>query len=126
MGKMGQFPHFGPQSAKKGARNHLFNKPFGPGRKMRAEMRFWAQKCDFGGQNAILGPKRPKMRFGLQNHFLGYMSCPGSKGLLNKGFRGSFFALLEPKCKSELNFAFLGNKVQKGGDFALLEPAVLK
>ena len=62
-GKMGPFLHFGSQSAKKGARNRLFNKPFGPGRQMKPKMRFWAQKCDFGGQNGILGPKSPKSAF---------------------------------------------------------------
>ena len=57
VGKMGSFSHFGPQSVKKGTRNHLFNKPFGPGRKIAARMRFWAQNYDFVGQNSILGPK---------------------------------------------------------------------
>ena len=59
MGKIAPFSHSGPQSAKKGARNRLFNKPFGPGRQMTPKMRFWAQKLDIGRQNGILGPKSP-------------------------------------------------------------------
>ena len=63
MSKIGPFPRFGSQSAKKGARNPLFNKPCGPGRKMGANMGFWVQKCVSGGQNAISSPKGPKSAF---------------------------------------------------------------
>ena len=48
--KMSSFSVFGSQSAQKGSSNHLFHKPFGPGRKMNAKMRFRAQ-------NAFLGTK---------------------------------------------------------------------
>ena len=63
MSKMGQFPRFGSQSAKKGARNPLFNKLFGPGRKMGARMQFSAAKLVFGRQKVISGPKSPKIPF---------------------------------------------------------------
>ena len=83
-------------------------------------MRFWRPKWDFGPQ------KSQKCVFGLQNHFLGSISLPGSQGLWNKGFRGSFFALLEPKCKNGVSFPLLGTEMEKRGHFAFLEQKVLK
>ena len=84
------------------------------------KVRFWRLKWDFGPKMA------QKCVLGVQNHFLGSIALPGSKGLWNKGFRGSFFALLEPKSKNGLIFPLLGTKMQKRGHFALLEPKVLK
>ena len=91
MGKMVPLTHFGPQSAKKGARNRLFNKPFGPGRLMSPKMRFWAQKCDFGGQNGILDPKSPKSAFlDPKITFWGPFRSLAQKAYETKGFRSLF------------------------------------
>ena len=62
--KMSSFSVFGSQSAQKGSSNHLFHKPFGPGRKMTPKVLFWAQKCTYCIK---MGFWSPKTRFGLQN-----------------------------------------------------------
>ena len=114
---MGPFSHFGPQSAKKGARNLLFNKPFGPGRKMTAKMRFWAQKCDFGGSNAILGPKWPKSAFWESKiTFLGPFRSLAQKAYETKGFVAPFSHFWSKNPKGA-NFSTFGQQNAKKGSF---------
>ena len=114
MGKMGPFPHFGPQSVKKGARNHLFNKPFGPGRKMGAKMRFWVQKCVFGGQNAILSPKSPKSAFlEPKINFWGPFRSLAQKAYETKGFGHLFSHFGGQNAKMGPFCPFWGPKMEK-------------
>ena len=116
-GKMGPFLHFGSQSAKKGARNRLFNKPFGPGRKMSAKMQFWAQKCDLGGQNGILGWKWPKSAFwDSKITFWGPLRSLARKAYETKGFVAPFshFWSQNPKLGS---FSTFGRQNAKKGSF---------
>ena len=127
MGKMGPFSHFGPQSAKKGAGNPLFHKPFGPGRKMSAKMRFWAPKGDFGGQNGILGPKWPKNAFWESKiTFWGPFRSLAQKAYETKGFVAPFSHSWSQNPKMDSFFHFWATKCKKRGHFALLEPKVLK
>ena len=100
MCKFRPFSHFGPQSAKKGARNHSFHKPFGPGRKMGAKMRFWAQKCVFGCQNAILSPKGPKSAFlEPKTTFWGPLRPLAQKAYETNGFGAPFSYFWSQKSK---------------------------
>ena len=117
IGKMGPFSHFGPQSAKKGARNPLFNKPFGPGRKMSAEMRFWAQKCDFGGHNWIWSPKWPKSAFWESKiTFWGPFRSLAQKAYETKGFVAPFSHFWNPNPKMS-SFSTFGQQNAKKGSF---------
>ena len=114
MGKMGPFSRFGPQSAKKGARNPLFHKPFGPGRKMGAKMRFWVQKCVFGGQNAILSPKSAKSAF-LEPKitFWGPFRSLAQKAYETKGFVAPFSHFWSQNPKMDSFFHFWATKCKK-------------
>ena len=117
MGKIGPLSHLGSQSAKKGDRNLLFNKPFGPGRKMSDKMRLWAQKCDFGGQNGILGPKWPKSAFWESKiTFRDPFRSLAQNAYETKGFVAPFshFWSLNPKMDS---FSTFGRQNAKNGSF---------
>ena len=140
MSKMEPFSLFGPQSSKKGARNHLFHKPFGPGRKMGAKMRFWVQKSDFGGQNAILSSKSPKNAFlDPKITFWGRLRALAQKAYETNGFgapfspfwskngeNGSFFHFWAPKRKNKLFFHFWSQKCKNELIFGFWLPKSLK
>ena len=107
MGNMGPFSHFSPQSAKKGARNLLFNKPFGPWRPMTLKMRFWAQKCGLGGPKSILGPK---MRFRGPKSLFGVRFAPWHKRLIKQMVSGPLLHTFGPEMQ---NRSFLHFRVTK-------------
>ena len=109
------FLHFGSQSAKKGARNRLFNKPFGPGRQMKPKMRFWAPKYDFGRQNWILGPKSPKSAFlDPKITFWGPFRSLAQKAYETKGFVAPFSHFWGQNAKMESFFHFWAPQWKKG------------
>ena len=66
-----------PRKCKKGARNHLSNELFGPGRKMY-------RKRNAGPRNAFMEPKN---NFGPQNAFLDSRIAPwGSTAIAQKAY----------------------------------------
>ena len=62
--EMSSFSVFGSQSAQKGSSTPLFNKLFGPGRKMTPKVHLWAPKVQKHINSQFLSPKT---RFGVQN-----------------------------------------------------------
>ena len=117
MSKMGPFSHFGPQSAKKGARNRLFNRPFGPGRQMTPKMRFWAENAILEAKMGFWVQNGPKVRFGNPKSLFGVHFAPWLKRLMKQRVSWLLFRTFGAKMQKWSHVFTFGHQNGKKGSF---------
>ena len=117
MGKINSFSHFAPQSAKKGARNRLFNKPFGPGRQMKPKMRTGSKNAILDAKMGFWSPKVPKVRFWTPKSLFGIHFAPWLKRLMKQRVSWLLFRTFGAKMQKWSHFSTFGHQNGKKGSF---------
>ena len=104
-----------PKCQKRCPEPFLDNTPFAPGRKTKAKMRLRAQKCVFGGQNGMLGPKWPKGAFWESKitFWVPFRSL-AQRAYETKGFVAPFSHFWRQNPKMDSFFHFWATKCKKG------------